>query len=179
MLKTPYKNKKYVISFCRKVCIGSKSMYVIVEPLPNKPVNECFSIVPEHVASHRGKQKFGWAIYHWPRVFIEAEFHCVWERPDGVLIDITPKAFHFDKILFLPDPHRHYEGFQVDNIRKAISNDPLVKSFIDLAAERFREMNKGDLAYQHGDINISERCKGIECEMEKINLALVMKFGWP
>lgn len=178
-MKVPYKNKNYVISFCQHVCLGSKSIYVPVDPLPDKPINECFSIVPEHVASHGGEQKFGWSIWHWPMVFIEAEFHCIWKRPDGLLIDITPKLLPFDQILFLPDPNRHYEGRQIDNIRKPISHDPLVKQFISLAEERYRETNKGDLADYHGPFIASRRVREIDDEMRKIGFTLAHKFGSP
>jgi hypothetical protein len=176
-MKVPYKKKSYVVSFCRYVCPGSKPIYVPVDALPNKPINECFSIVPEHIASHGGEQKLGWSIWHWPKVFIEAEFHCIWKRPDGVLVDITPNLLPFDQILFLPDPHRHYEGRQIDNIRKPISNDLLVKQFIALAEERYREMNKGDLANQHGHVAVSARIGEIDYEMTKIGLTLTQKFG--
>jgi len=178
-MKVPYKNKNYVISFCRHICLGSKSVYVPVDALPDKPINECFSIVPEHVASYGGEQKFGWSIWHWPKVFIEAEFHCIWKRPDGLLIDITPKLLPFDRILFLPDPKRHYKGRQVDNVRKPICKDPIVKKYICLAEERFTETNKGDLANQHGPVIVSKRVGEIDDEMEKIGLALAQKFGLP
>jgi hypothetical protein len=178
-MKVPYKNKKYVISFCRHICPGSKCVYVPVDPLPNKPINECFSIVPEHIASNGGEQKFGWSIWHWRKVFIEAEFHCIWKRPDGTLIDITPKSLPFDQILFLPDPHRRYEGRQVDNIRQPISNDFIVKQFIAFAEERYRETNKGDLANQHGRVVVSARVGEIDYEMKKLGFILTQKFGAP
>jgi len=178
-MKVPNKNKKHVISFCRRICPGSQCIYVPVDPLLDKPLDECFSIVPKHIISHGGEQKFGWSIWHWRKVFIEAEFHSIWKRPDGTLIDITPKLLPFNQILFLPDPHRRYEGRQIDNIREPISNDQLVKEFIALAEERHREMNKGDLADQHGLVIVSRRVEEIDYQMKQIGFALVEKFGPP
>lgn len=178
-MKVPKKDKDYVISLCKSICPDSKCVYVPVKPLPDKPANECFSIVPEHIISNGGEQKFGWSIWHWPHVFVEAEFHAVWKSPKGALIDITPKSDSFGRILFLPDPHRFYDGRQVDNIRKPISNDPLVKKFLDLWEERYREMNKGYLANQHGIIIVPQRVREIDYEVEQLSLILAAKFGFP
>ena len=179
-MKVPPIDKPYIISFCQSICPESKGIYVPVDPLPNKPINECFSIVPEYITSNGGEQKIGWAIWYWPGVFIEAEFHCIWESPDGHLVDITPKQLPtINQILFLPDPTRHYEGRQVDNIRKPISQHPLINQYIALAERYYRETNKGDLANQHGYIIVPDKVRKIEEKMQKIGLALIEKFGSP
>jgi hypothetical protein len=178
-MKVPFIYSNHIKAFCRNVVPDSKPIYVVVQPLPDKPINECFNIVPEHILAHGGEQQFGWSIWHWPKVFVEAEFHSVWKCPDGTMVDITPKRISVDRILFLPDPHRHYEGRQVDNIRKPISNDPLIKQFLALAEERYRETNKGDLANQHGRVIVSARVGEIDHEMRKIGFFLAQKFGSP
>lgn len=145
----PRKNKDYVLSFCRRLVVGSRPIYV-----DHKPIKECFSIVPEHIATHGGKQKFGWAIHERKRVWLEAEFHVVWERENGTLIDLTPRELPADKILFLHDPERKYEGVQVKSIFYPLTKDPRIKRFIKLTDEHFIEMNKGDLAnIQRGNVN--------------------------
>lgn len=55
-----------VVSFCESVVPGGEPGYVQHAPLTGKPVKECFSIVPEHVRTHGGKQVIGWAILHIP-----------------------------------------------------------------------------------------------------------------
>jgi hypothetical protein len=79
----------------------------------------------------------------------------VWQSPDtGNLIDITP-ASNGERILFLPDSDRLWEGRQVNNIRKALLQNPLVEEFIQLANERFEMMNKGDRAEMNGSLAFS------------------------
>lgn len=132
-------------------------MDVPCQPLAGKPMLECFSIVPEHVIAEGGKQLIGWAIWETPGVFIEAEFHAVWQDPHGNLIDLTPRPIPFDHILFLPDPSREYRGRQVDNIRRPLVKDRDVVRFLYLARRHFEIQNTGDLADQHGEIELPPR----------------------
>ncbi|WP_407208096.1 hypothetical protein [Citrobacter freundii] len=69
-------------------------------------------------------------------------------------LDITPYPYHTDNILFLPDSKRIYKGQQVDNIRQALVNDPDVIRWLYLARKRFEILNTGDLANQHGRIEL-------------------------
>jgi len=146
MIRIPNKRKHYVASFCRNVSLGQSPILVSHEPLFGKPLKECFSIVPEHIAANGGKQKFGWAIFELKKIWLEAEFHVIWEREDGALIDLTPRESPLDKILFLPDPERQYEGVQVNSIFKTLSKKPIVKQFIALAEAYYLALNEGDLA---------------------------------
>jgi hypothetical protein len=129
--------------------------------------------------SNGGKQYNGWAIWEWPKVFIEAEFHCVWESPGGELIDLTPDGFQPDKILFLPQPQKQYRGRRVDNIRKPLSRDKDVHRFIELAGERFAELNRTALSGYYGPIIIQGRALAIEDEMERLQAKLMDRYGVP
>jgi hypothetical protein len=60
------------------------------------------------VARDGGEILYGWAIWEWPRVFIEAEHHAVWSK-GGCLTDVTPQVPPADTILFLPDTERAYD----------------------------------------------------------------------
>ena len=135
----------HVKSFCYS--LSDQSPFSIpLKPISDVPVNECFSIVPKHVLANGGRVVTGWAIWEWPAVIIEAEFHMVWETPDKVLIDVTPKPKDFSYITFLPDSKKQYRGRQVDNIRKPLSRSLLIKRYIETAHNIFIEMNNGDLA---------------------------------
>lgn len=57
----------------------------------------------EKVRHDGGAIVFGWTIWEWPKVMLTAEFHAVWESPDGDLIDITPKPQRETSIIFVPD----------------------------------------------------------------------------
>ncbi|EOG5457733.1 hypothetical protein ACLE1A_004181 [Cronobacter turicensis] len=59
-----------------------------------------------------------------------------------------------NNILFLPDSTKIYKGRQVDDIRQALVNDPDVTRWLYLARKRFEILNTGDLANQHGRIEL-------------------------
>lgn len=79
----------------------------------------------------------GWAVWEIPQIMIEAEFHAVWQRPDGELVDVNPRRPHETRITFLPAPERSWPGNAVDNIRQALLDDPRVHAFIAQAEKRF------------------------------------------
>jgi hypothetical protein len=92
-------------------------------------------------------------LWEWPKVFIEAEFHAVWLSPDNQLVDVSPFPYS-KKILFLSDPNIEYTGKQINNIRQAITDDPLIHQFINVSNQIFEKQNEGDLAYQHGLVSM-------------------------
>lgn len=165
---TPSKKKDRVRSFCKEVCFGQKPVYVSHEPLTGKPLKECFSIVPEHIVANGGKEKFGWVIFELPRVWLEAEFHVVWERPDGKLIDLTPREVPIDRILLLPDLKRKYEGIQVNSIIKPISQRKCVAKFIETAADFHAALNEGDLANVQSGLVNCPKAVALQNEMNKL-----------
>ena len=174
--KTPDKLEPSILKFCDSIVPNQQPLYVDVKPLFNKPVNECFVIVPEHMAIYGGEQIFGWYIGEWPKVLIEAIFHAIWHTKDGILIDITPKEIATNRILFLPDPHRKYEGRQVDNIRNPLTGDKRIRRFCQLAHELFLAQNEGDLAYKR-EVLVTPRIQEIQDEMAQLYLALTRKYG--
>lgn len=152
---TPTLGDAHVLEFCASVVPGSSTYVVECMPLFREPFNECFAIVPKQIAAHGGSQLTGWTIWEVPGVYIEAEFHAVWQRPDGVIVDITPRPVYFPSILFLPDPERQYVGRQVDNVRKPLVQDKDVVRFLHLCRRRFEILNEGDLANQNGVVALS------------------------
>jgi len=103
---------KFVLNFCKEVS-SEKPVLVPLRPLHSYEINDCVNSVPEHIAKFGGEQILGWCIHIWKKVFIEAEFHSVWCSPDGELIDITPKVYDIDSIIFLPDNKLTYSGKQI------------------------------------------------------------------
>lgn len=171
-------NKPYVKLFCKKIS-QHKPLIVPVRALPGKPVNECFAIVPEHIAVTGGEEYIGWAIWEWPKVLIEAEFHCIYRDNDGKLIDISPKEMEFDHILFLPHPEKKYRGKQVNNIRKALSRDKNIDRLITLQTLIFKEMNRGNLAEQHWEDRTIPALRNLNYEMMLVQEKIIAKYGTP
>ena len=95
---------------------------------------DCFSNVEMVIEQNGGRAVYGWAIWQVPGVYIEAEFHCIWENDAGEMLDITPYPYRTENILFLPDSTRIYRGQQVDNIRQMVNSEQrLSEQFENLA----------------------------------------------
>jgi hypothetical protein len=99
----------------------------------------------------------GWSIWELPGVFIEAEFHSIWRSPDGAFIDITPRKSQTERVLFLIDPHRTYEGRPLNNIRHALTQEPVLLEWFNALDAKFELLNRGNRAFEHGEINFKGR----------------------
>lgn len=96
------------LAFCATISPYAP-FYVPVTPAPHGKVAYCFDNSVEQARLHGGEAAYGWAIWHWPGRWFEAEHHAVWRRPDGSLLDVTPQAGDPPRILFLPDPEAVYD----------------------------------------------------------------------
>jgi hypothetical protein len=144
----------HVQAFCAEISSISQPQLVVCRPRFDRPANACFPIVEEQIAINGGAMLIGWAIWEWPGLFIEAEFHATWVSPTGVVVDLNPRQIFTPSIVFLPDPTRRYEGKQVDNIRKPLIRDNDLIRFLFTCRRKFEILNKGELAYQHGLISL-------------------------
>lgn len=142
-------SSSHVLEFCSAVVPSTTPKCVPCRPLPDKSFDDCFPVVAEQVADRGESLIIGWAIWELPGVFIEAEFHAVWQSPEGELIDIVPRTRPFTDIAFVPDASRQYENRQVDNVRKQLVIDNDVKRFLFLRQRRFDILNAGKRALQH------------------------------
>jgi len=143
LASTPKEIDESVADFCKEVVKDSLPYYVNVVPEPWSEANECFHNVAKKVESEGGNIIYGWQVWLWPEVFIEAEFHAIWQSPSGECIDITPKQCQSDNILFIPDSKMTYQGADVDNIRNKLSPNKLIDDFITLAKCRFQLVSGG------------------------------------
>lgn len=143
LVVTPKEIDEVVMTFCNEVVAGSNPHYVNVSPDLWAKINECFPNVVKKVEMEGGNIVYGWQVWVWPNIFIEAEFHAIWQSPSGEYIDITPKQCKSKKILFIPAPELKYRGSDVDNIRKSLSQNKLVDDFILLSMCRFQLLSTG------------------------------------
>jgi len=139
--RTPIKITKQILTLCNEIDKSQKPYRVPVKPESWVESKECFFNVKTKVEKDRGKIQFGWTIWEYPNILIEAEFHAIWISPKNTPIDITPNPANMQKILFLPDSERVYdysaEYYRVDNIRRPLSNDPLVLDYIKISEQIF------------------------------------------
>ncbi|MDR6624817.1 hypothetical protein [Caulobacter segnis] len=81
----------------------TQAVTVPVEPAPNAQRLKCFYNVRDACAKSSGDIAFGWALWMWPSVNIEAIHHAVWRQPNGTLVDITPPELTVPGITFIED----------------------------------------------------------------------------
>ena len=130
---TPKKFHPGVLVLCAKVNPGDKPNYVQIHPLPGAGPTDCFLNVPKQIATFGGSLLHGWRITEIPGVFIEAEFHGIWQAPTGELIDVTPSQNGEPQTLFLADPTKTFDELSFtrrNNIRHALLDHPVVQAFI-------------------------------------------------
>lgn len=155
---TPQTISKQVNRLISKLNLKAPPVYVKVQPEPGAIVNECFPNVERKVLSNGGKMLCGWQIWEWPNVMIEAEFHAIWQSPEGGWVDITPKQDEEKKILFAHTPKRPYDGKRVDNVRLALRDDTIIHHFIQVS-ELINKTIQDDQKYEYGFIAVPKVIK--------------------
>ena len=115
-------------------------------PLEARP-SDCFETVEQKVADQGGAPCYGWTLWEWPGLFLEAEFYAVWRDPAGALHDITPRPGDSRSVLFLADPARVFDGRRVKTVRQALLSDPAVAGFLRACDEEFALINRGARAF--------------------------------
>ena len=124
------------LAFCATIspCVP---LYVPVDPAPDTRVAYCFDNSVAQAALHGGEAAYGWAIWHWPGRWFEAEHHAVWRRPDGSLLDVTPQTGDPERILFLPDPDAVYDPSTFrPNVMAPDAGNAFAREYIELVAKR-------------------------------------------
>lgn len=177
LMRPPKLIKPYVLRFCRSIVADASPVYVPCLPEPGAPANECFPLIEKKVAAAGGKCVFGWAIWEWPKVLIQAEFHAVLKQADGSFLDIAPKSLPIPRVLFVPDLQRVYRGCQIDNIRQSLCNDKAVNRLCELSTLIFKELNSGQLAAVHGKVIASDQCARYMMEKERVLHTLRRRYG--
>jgi len=130
-----------VLSFCAKLCAERTPQFVPVRPEAEARLFDCFPNVEAKVKRDGGRSVVGWEISEVQGIYLEAQFHCVWQSPGGDLVDITPEEFQQAQILFLEDTRRTYTGPKVAHERFALADPQLVDQMWFLA-DRIRSKNE-------------------------------------
>ena len=164
-----------VARLCETVCPGQKPVYLRRDFDPAAGHLDCFGDVEQRVKSCGGSVQYGWHIWIWPAVLIEAEFHAVWRTPEGELVDISTPPDYASRVLFLPDPDRVYEDRQVNNVRMSLDSNPQVAELIGLSDRIFEEENKGALAYKHGEISLPPEVGELLAQRNRIVIQLKLR----
>ena len=134
----PDPKSEYVRHFCRTLNSAARPVIISIQPQEECEALDCFNNVRRLVQRRGGRIQYGWAIWEWARVFIEAEHHAVFDPGNGdPWLDVTPPNDWETARLFLPDDAATYdfenEGIRRDNVRQALSNDPDIRAFFEVA----------------------------------------------
>jgi hypothetical protein len=92
----------FVRAFTQRWGLTASPVFVEFEDRGYEP-NNCHISVKHLVLEANGRRVHGWALWEYSD-FLVAEFHSVWERPDGQLVDVTPPKFGASQVLFVVDP---------------------------------------------------------------------------
>jgi hypothetical protein len=115
---------KGLLKLARQIEATSTPVPVAVEPRDDCQPDQCFENVPLIVRRHGGSAQHGWLLREQPTIFVEGRFHAVWRRPDGELIDVTPRADGQTEILFLPAARKVWEGEPIEPYRMQLHEHP-------------------------------------------------------
>ncbi|MCC8951694.1 SEC-C domain-containing protein [Bradyrhizobium sp. Arg62] len=170
---TPKSISAAVASLCSELSPGRPAVRVPVDPEPDAVIGECFHNVQAKVAKDGGSIAYGWLVWEWPRVFVEAEHHAVWSD-ERSLIDITPHIHREPSVLFLPDPQRiyDYEGKKrIINVKRSLGLFKSVDGWIsasDLLQHTLEQHLKG------GKLDIDRDLLKALSEKARMALAVVI-----
>jgi len=132
-----------VLELCNEIKPGSGAVWVPVKTMKNAIQNDCFKNVAKKIKRDGGSIQYGWVIWEWVHVLVEAEFHAVWRSPDARLACVSPNDQNEDKILFLPDDSRSFDGInRIDNIRKSLRKEAVVDEFIRVSQQLVKEQER-------------------------------------
>jgi hypothetical protein len=110
---------KHILKLARQLDSTNAPDYIAAESREDCLPGRCFENVPRIVAKEGGSVQHGWVMRQ-DSYFAEGAFHAVWRRPDGTLVDVTPRADARPQILFLPDAKKVWEGETVEPMRMQV-----------------------------------------------------------
>jgi hypothetical protein len=148
---TPGRISREILVLARELSSGHQPRFVPIAPDQTAKVGECFFNVQSKIAREGGEIVYGWAIWEWPRVFIEAEHHAVWSSGTE-WIDITPNDPGIHRVLFLADPTRafDYRSYKrIMNVKRPLNSAPFIQDWLNATDELrryFEDESDGPIA---------------------------------
>ena len=115
---------KGILKLSRQLDATSEPVLVALEPGEECLPGRSFQNVAAMVRKLGGSVQHGWRLREQPAAYVEGQFHAVWRRLDGALIDITPRADGLTEILFLPDSKMIWTGEDVEPRRVMLNLQP-------------------------------------------------------
>jgi len=152
-------------AFAEQLCPGSCPVAVKVRQVGSAVALDCFENVKRYIETKGGSSQLGWRVIEVPNVFFEAEFHAVWVGSSSML-DVTPPELEAQRVAFIPDRVRQYDGRQVCNEFFPLRDSPAIQSYIGIFNQIYEQMNAGSLATYHGPVVISPELQELRRQLE-------------
>ncbi len=122
--------------FCASIS-PSEPVFVTSIPVSRAAASFCFENVARRAREKGGSIVYGWAIWHMPGLYFEAEHHAVWRNKPGNLIDVSPQMGGRKRLLFLPDDGAVYDPFAIrQNIMAPDGNSERARQMTELGNRR-------------------------------------------
>lgn len=99
-----------LLEFCASIA-PAEPVFISSVPIKRATTSFCFDNVAQKVREKGGSMAYGWAIWHMPGLYFEAEHHAVWRNKLGNLIDVSPQMGGRRRLLFLLDESAVYDPF--------------------------------------------------------------------
>lgn len=143
MLLVPKNATPAIAAFAKQLCNGEAPQFIDIIPDSEATPLSCWQNVHSVCARKGGQAVKGWRLWWIPDVMVEAQAHVIWERPDGILIDVTPNEDQEHVCLFLRDPEmRQRPGVDcVPSRQQNICGKAFVDEFIACSAKMARYMD--------------------------------------
>ena len=127
----PPEDSAAVEALRRALRLDRSAVRIAVCPEPSARDRNCFVTVRDKVDAEGGIMRLGWAVWQHGPLFIEGEFHAVFDPGCSTpWVDLTPHSHESNEILFLPDDAASYDFDTTDltdNCRVALVPDPRVR----------------------------------------------------
>ena len=125
-----------LLEFCASIA-PAQPVFIPSVPIKRALTSFCFDNVAQKVREKGGSIAYGWAIWHMPGLYFEAEHHAVWRNKLGNLIDVSPQMGGRKRVLFLPDESAIYDPFALrPNIMAPDGDSERARQMVDLGNRR-------------------------------------------
>lgn len=125
-----------LLEFCASIA-PAEPVFILSVPIRRAMTSFCFDNVAQKVREKGGSIGYGWAIWHMPGLYFEAEHHAVWRNKLDNLIDVSPQMGGRRRLLFLSDESAIYDAFALrPNIMAPDGNSERARQMVDLGNRR-------------------------------------------
>lgn len=125
-----------LLEFCASIA-AAEPVFIPSVPIKRAMTSFCFDNVAQKVREKGGSIAYGWAIWHMPGLYFEAEHHAVWRNKPGNLIDVSPQMGGRKRLLFLSDESAIYDPFALrPNVMAPDGDSERARLMVDLGNRR-------------------------------------------